>query len=507
MAISSAIVAAAVSFPVVHLVLRALEVDEPLGELLTDRVARFVTTTVGLAAFTTLAGVFVGIGIAWLVERTDLPGRGFLRVVAVLPLAVPTYVGALTILASFGPRGLVADIPALVGFSGSALVLTLSTYPYVVLIAIGVLRQMDPAVEEAATTLGDGPWVVFHRAVLPQLRPAMSAGGLLIFLYVLSDFGAVSIMRIDTLTRGIFLEYRSSFDRATAALLALVLVGLTLLAIGGERVVRGRAPATRAVAGTRPATPVQLGRLRWPLATGIAVLGAAGSLLPVGVLTYWSFAGEAGVEPARITSRAAMVSVEVSLAAAAVATLAALPIAFLATRHRSRFSRVTETLAVAGYALPGLVIALAMVFAATRFFAPIYQTLTLVVAAYVVRFLPESLGAVRASLGQVDPSLEEAARSLGRTRLQSVVSVTLPLIRSGALGGAALVFLTAMKELPATLLLRPPGYDTLATRVWTAASQGTYGRAAPAALVLVAVSAAALWPLQLRRIRPPAVAP
>ena len=503
LALGSAFIAAVVALPLVHLAARALEVEHPLDELMTPRVGRFVVTTIALAALATVVGVFVGIGVAWLLERTNVPGRGILRIVSVLPLAVPTYVSALTIVAAFGPSGLVAEIPFLSGFSGSAIVLAVSTYPYVVLIAIGVLRRMDPAVEEAATTLGDSPWVVFHRAVLPQLRPAMSAGGLLIFLYVLSDFGAVSIMRTNTLTRGIFLEYRSTFDRASAALLALVLVGLTFIAIGGERVARGRSAPARTVAGMRRAVPVDLKRLRWPLALGAGALGLAGSLLPVGVLIYWSVTGAAGVEAADVTMRAAAVSVRVSLAAAVVALVAALPIAFLAVRHRSRFSRATESFAVAGYALPGLVIALAMVFVASRFFPALYQTLTLVVIAYVVRFLPESLGAVRTSLGQVDPALEEAARSLGRRPLDAVRSVTLPLIRSGALAGAALVFLTAMKELPATLLLRPPGYDTLATRVWTAASQGTYGRAAPAALVLVTVSALALWPLHARRIRQP----
>lgn len=483
--------------------MRGASAADPLGALLTERIGRLLTTTIGLAAVTTVAAVFVGVGISWLLERTDVPAPNLLRVIAVLPLAVPTYVSALTILAAFGPRGLIVEVPTFAGFGGSALVLALATYPYVVLISIGVLRRMDPALEEAATTLGDGPWAVFHRVVLPQLRPAMSAGGLLVFLYVLSDFGAVSIMGVDTLTRGIFLEYRSTFDRSSAALLGLVLVALSVMAIAAERVVRGRNAPSPAVAGVRPASPVALGTLRYPLSAGIAVLGLAGSVLPVAVLGYWAVSGQAGVESAAVTASAAWVSVRVSVAAAAVAVVAAVPVAFLAVRHRSRFARTIEAVATAGYALPGLVIALAMVFAATRYAPVIYQTLTLVVIAYVVRFLPESLGAIRASLSQVDPALEEVARSLGRTRLQTMVSVTLPLVRSGALGGAALVFLTAMKELPATLLLRPPGYDTLATRVWTASSQGTYGRAAPAALVLVATSALALWPLHLRRTRQP----
>jgi iron(III) transport system permease protein len=305
--------------------------------------------------------------------------------------------------------------------------------------------------------------------------------------------------RVDTLTRAIFLEYRASFDRARPALLGLVLVALTVAAIAAEHRLRGRPSPSRTVAGQRPPPVAALGRCRWAAAASVAAVSFAGVGVPVAVLAYWSTA-RPGADVGGTLAEAGLTSVQLSASAALVAALAALPVAVLAVRHRSRLSRGVEALAVSGYALPGLVIALALVFFGARFVPALYQTLPLVVVAYVVRFLPEALGSVRSSLQQVDPSLEEAGRTLGQSRLGVTRTVTLPLVRGGMVAGAALVFLTAMKELPATLLLQPAGYETLATRVWTGASQGLYAQAAAPALLLVALSGALLWPLQRRRL-------
>ena len=503
LAVAGAVVAAAMVLPLGHLLLRAAEGSDPVGLVLSERVLGFLWATLRLAVVVTALSVVAGVATAWLVERTDVPARRLLALVAVLPLVVPTYVGALTVVAAFGPEGLSVEIPGLIGFWGAALALTLSTFPYVLLTARAALASADPSLEEAARALGDGRVAAFRRAVLPQLRPAVAAGGLLVFLYVLSDFGAVAIMRYDTLTRGIFLEYRSSFDRARPAVLGVLLVALTLAAIVVERRLRGRAAPVRAVAGRRPAATVALGRWRWPAFAAVAGIVVAGVGVPVGVLAYWAVAGSSRGVQGDVLLRAASTSVGLSAGAALLAVGLAVPVAMLAVRFRSRFSRTVETLSTAGYALPGLVIALALVFFTARYVPVLYQTHLLVVIAYVIRFLPEALGSVRSSLAQVDPALEDAARSLGRGRLAVLATVTLPLVRSGVLAGAALVFLTAMKELPATLLLRPAGADTLAVRVWTGASEGLYAQAAPAALLVVAASALVLWPL--RRSRQPSV--
>jgi len=497
LALAGAAVACAMALPLAYLLLRASGADDALGLVATDRARRLVTTTVALGAVATAAAVVLGAGIAWLVERTDLPARRALGLAAVLPLVVPSYVGALALKAAFGPAGLVAEVPGLLGFPGAAAALALSSFPYVLLLARAALAGADPALEEAARSLGDRGLALARRQLVPLLRPAVAAGGLLVFLYVLSDFGAVSILQVDTVTRGIFLEYRSlTADRAPAAVLGVVLVALTLGAIVAERAVRGRPAPARAVAGVAPPRPVRLGPWRWPAAAAVVAVVAAGIGVPVAVVVYWAAVGSSRGAAGSILASAATTSVGLSAAAALAAVAAAVPVAVLAVRHRSRFSRAVEAVSVSGYALPGLVIALSLVFFSARYLRPLYQTLALIVVAYVVRFLPEALGSVRSSLVQVDPAVEEAARSLGRRPLAVAATVTLPLVRRGLLAGGALVFLTAMKELPATLLLRPPGVDTLAVRVWTGAAEGLYAQAAPPALLLVAVSALVLWPLR-----------
>ncbi|MBW3614637.1 MAG: iron ABC transporter permease [Actinobacteria bacterium] len=487
-------VAAATVLPIAHLVVRAAEADDGWALVVSPRVLRFVWATVRLGVTVTLAALVLGVGLAWLLDRTDIPARRVLAVAAVLPLVVPTYVGALALLAAFGPGGLAFELPGIIGFWGATAALTLSTFPYVLLPVRSALATADPALEEAAQALGDRRAAAFRRAVLPQVRSAASAGALLVFLYVLSDFGAVAIMRYDTLTRGIFLEYRSAFNRAPAAVLGVLLVVLTLVALAGARRARGRLVSRSAASTAGRARPVPLGPWRWPAFAAVTALVTAGIGLPVGVLAYWALRGASRADVDALLG-AVGTSTALSVGAAGAAVAIAVPVAVLVVRHRSRFSRMIESLATAGYALPGLVVALALVFFASRYLSPLYQTFLIVVVAYVVRFFPEALGAVQSSLVRIDPVLEEAGRSLGRGRLDLAATVTLPLLRGGLVAGAALVFLTAMKELPATLLLLPAGSDTLATLVWTGAAEGRYAQAAPPALLVVAISALVLWPL------------
>jgi iron(III) transport system permease protein len=493
------LVAGAMALPLVHLALRAADAEDPLRVLDESRALGALTSTLVLGITVTLAAALLGVGVGWLLERTDLPGRRVLGAWAALSLVVPTYVAAVAFKDAFGPRGLVVAVPGVVGFFGAAASLTLSTFPYVLLLARAALAGSDPALEEAARSLGDSRRRVLWRVVLPQLRPAVAAGSLLVFLYVLSDFGAVTILRYETITLRIFAEYRTSFERAPAALLGLVLVALTLAAIVVERQVRGRSTPTRIVAGSRPPERRPLGAWRWPAALAVFAVGTLGAGVPVAVLLYRTFIAASRNTSAEVVARAAFTSIGMAAAAAVVAVALAVPIATLAVRFRSRFASTVESLSAAGYALPGLVIALALVFFASNYLPGLYQTVSLVVVAYVIRFFPEALGAVRSGLVAVDPAVEDAARSLGDHRARVVRRVTLPLIRRSLVGGGLLVFLTSMKELPATLLLRPAGVDTLATRVWTGAAEGRYAQAAPAALTLVVLSGIALTLLRNER--------
>jgi iron(III) transport system permease protein len=491
--------------PLAYLVVRVAGGGR-LGILTEPGTWQLVRNTVVLVVGVVTASVLVGVPLAWLVARTDLPGRSVWAAAAALPLVIPSYVAAFCLLAFFGPRGLLADalgverLPDVTGYWGALAALTLSTYPYVFLLARAALDDVDPALEEAGRGLGLSGRRVFARVTLPALRPAVGLGALLVALYTLSDFGVVSLMRYDALTRAIYVQYRSLFDRAPAATLALLLVGLTAVALTLEYRARRHGAFYRTSPGAaRRPQPIQLGAWRWP------ALGFCGAcvgfflLLPAGVLGYWLARGIANDRELAVPVRATLDSLGASGLAASVAVLAALPVALLALRYPSRRSRLLERLSYAGNALPGIVIALSLVFFAARYASPVYQTLALLVFAYVVRFFPQALSGVESALQRVSPRYEEAARGLGRGPLRTVTSVTLPLVRPGMLAGAALVFLSAMKELPATLLLRPIGFETLATEIWKLTQIGAYSRAAVPALVLIAVSAPVLYLLSAAR--------
>ena len=511
LAVPAAAVVAAVLLPLVYIVVRASEANDATWRLITPgTTGRLVLDTALLVAAVVAASVVVGVPLAWLVTRSDLPGARFWAVAVALPLVIPSYVAALALLGALGPRGLLQELleglfgierlPEIYGFFGAALALTLSTYPYVFLLTAATLRNLDPALEEAARALGQTRWAAFRRVTLPALRPSIGAGGLLVALYTLADFGAVSLMQYPALTRAIYLQYQSLFDRTSAAVLALVLVALTAVVLALEARARRGARYHRASPGSaRAQTLTPLGRWRWPAVATCATVTGLFLALPLGVLVYWAARAVPLGQPLDVAWQAAARSLLAAAAAAAVAVVAALPIAFLAHRHDRLWSRSLERLAYTSNALPGIVIALSLVFFGARYGGFLYQTLGLLVFAYVVRFLPQGLAATSSSLRLVDPRIEEAARGLGRGPVRVLFSVTLPLAAPGVLAGAALVFLSTMKELPATLLLRPIGFETLATEIWKATSLGAYSEAAPAALLLILVSAPLVYALAARR--------
>jgi iron(III) transport system permease protein len=494
----AAVVVGLALLPLAYLVIRGAGAEDPIGLVASGRVAALVGRTVLLVACTTALATVLGAGLAFLVVRTDLPGRRVWGVLAALPLVVPSYVLALAFIAAIGPGGLLGArwSGALFGLPGATLALALATYPYVFLLTVAALRRLDPALEEAARSLGRSRAQAFRSVVLPVLRPSIGAGALLVALYALSDFGVVSLMRFDALTRAIYTQYRALFDREPAAVLGLVLVLLTavVLVLEARSRVRGRVVRSGPV---RVAAPVPLGRWKVPALLACAVVVGVALVLPVGVLLWWALRAPADVELVAPAVR----TVGVGLLAAAAAAVAALPVAALAVRFPSRLSALLERGAYAANALPGIVIALALVFFGTRLAGPLYQTLALLVFAYCVRFLPQALAGAHGAFLRLDPRLDEAARGLGAGRLRRLRTVSLPLLAPGVLAGATLVFLSTVKELPATLLLRPIGFDTLATEVWSATSVSAYGEAAPPALLLLLLAAPVVYALQLRGSR------
>ncbi len=470
-----------------------------------------------LAGSVAAAATAVGTLAAWLVTRTDLPGRRVIRLLLPLPLVLPSFIGAFALIAAFARGGLVervlaplgvGPLPPVNGFGGAFVVLTLLTYPYVYLPVAARLRQLSPAMEESARLLGSGPAATFRTVVLPQARPAIVAGGLLVFLYVIADFGAVQLLRYDTLTRAIYAN--RLIDPPVAAALSLALGLLAIALVIGQRAASG---AVRTDARREGAVLIiALGR--WRAASVAFVGGLLGLALvaPVAVLTYWSIRGAAEgssrptsliENPGRLIEPALNTSLASGLAAL-VAVAVVLPAAFLTGRHPGRLGSGAHALITGGFALPGIVIALALAFWTLRSpgaIGALYQTLPLLVGAYALHFGALALGPARIAVTSVPRRLDDAARTLGRGRIARLISVDLPLMAPGLAAAAGLVLLSAMKELPMTLLLAPAGFPTLATRVWDAAEDAFWADASLASLVLVALSGLLTWLLVVRRER------
>ncbi|MEF8881828.1 MAG: iron ABC transporter permease [Halapricum sp.] len=493
-------IAVALLSPMLWVVLQASQVpiDQILEILLRQETLEIFLNTVALVVTVTAASVLLGVPMAMLTVQTDLPFRRFWTVVAALPLVIPSYIGAFAFVSAFGPRGVLADalaplgierIPSIYGLPGSILVLTLFTYPYVFLTARASLLSLDGRAVEAARTLNHSRWEAFKRVTLPQLKPGVAAGALLVALYTLSDFGTPSIMQFDVFTRMIYVEidaWRTDF----ASILSLLLVGLTIVILAAEsRIERADENSAYVNRGTdRPGT-ISLGVWKLPALAFMSTVALLALVVPPAILLFWlsrsgsGFGGGFAFEWVYAWN-----SVFTSSLAAGVSVLAALPLAYLSARGDGRLSALPERSTYVGYAVPGIVLGLGLIYFSLYYAPFLYYTVAIIVFAYVVRFLPQAVGTIRSSVLQTDPQLVEAARTLGHSPTAAFRKVVLPLVMPGIVAGGALVFLTSMKELAATLLLRPPNFETLVTYIWLVEGTGDYGRAAVPALVLIGVS-------------------
>ena len=488
----------AMLLPLAYLVIRGAEASNDAWDILFRvRTLHHIGRTALLVILVTASSALLAVPIAWLTTQTDLPFRRAWAVLAALPLVVPTFVGGFLFVSALGPRGILQQaleplgidrLPEIYGLPGAFLVLTLLSYPYVLLTVRSAFQSIDPTFEESARTLGHGRMSAAFRITLPQLRPAITSGSLLVALYTLSDFGAVSLMRFPTFTWVIYQQYQA-FDRSIAGMLSIVLVCMAFVVVLLDAYTRGRLRYYRVDAGSsRAPEVVRLGRWKWVAVIFLAFVVTMALGIPAGVLLYWLIRGVLAGEPLLALWNATANSLAVSGAAAVVSVACSIPIAAMVVRYPSTLARLIERVSFIGFALPGIVVALSLVFFAVNYARPMYQTVWLLIFAYVVLFLPAALGATRSSLLRVSPELEDAARGLGRTHLQTMRAVTLPLIAPGMLMGMALVFLVVMKELPATLILGPLGFKTLATSIWNASSEAFFAQAAAPALVLIMLS-------------------
>jgi iron(III) transport system permease protein len=454
-----------------------------LSELIfRPRVGELLRNTVALVLIGVPATVVLGVGGAWLVERTSLPGRRVWAIVLVAPLTIPAFVSS---------YGWGSTFPTVEGLRGALLITTLAYYPLVYLPAMAAIRGLDPALEEAARSLGLGSWAVFGRVVLPQLRLAMLGGGLIVGLHLLAEYGALAFIRFDTFTTAIVVQYQSTFAGPGAGALGVVLATLCLTLLVAEAAARGRIRYARIGSGApRRSMPLRLGRAT-PLAlVAVTAIGVAGVGVPLTSVVRWLAAGMSWTQPE--LPSALMQTAILAGGGAVLAVLVAFPTAWLTVRHPSRLGRTIEGSSYVASSLPAIIVALALVTVTLRTVPVLYQTAFTVMLAYVIIFMPRALVSLRAGIAQAPELLEEVARSLGHSPVAARVRVTLPRLVPAMTAGAALVALGAANELTATLLLAPNGTRTLSTQFWSSASAVDYPAAAPYAVLLILLSVPAV---------------
>lgn len=460
--------------------------------LIDTRLTGLLINTLGLAVSVTALSLLVGLALAWLVHRYRIPGQRILQWLLAAPLAIPPYIMAVSYIIVTGPGGWIrtADGGAIVNvysFSGALLVLTMSCYSYVFLIAGASIQGLNKNYEEAALALGISRTAVFWRIFLPLLKPALGAGSLLVFIYVIADFGVVAMLRYTTFTSAIYYQ-TGSYDTSAAAILSTVLIALTFLALRFEGYFRrGRKfHQTGRNYSVLPRIRPGRGQLAYlPLLLAVFSLGV---VLPLAVLFYWSWQSfSSGAVLAGFWTYS-FNSFKVAAIASAFCMAVSFPIAYFKSRSNSILAAVADKMIHSGYALPGVIVALGLISVFNTHIPAVYGTWHIITIACVLRFLPQALQYTGSSIGQISPRLDEAARNLGAGSAGVLVRIILPLVKPGLLAGGALVFVSSLKELPATLLLRPPGFDTLAVRIWVDTSESVYYLAAPAALLIIAVS-------------------
>jgi iron(III) transport system permease protein len=488
------VVGTGVLLPLIYLLVRAFEAET--GELIQivfrARTVHLLGNTLLLVVGVVGAGVLLAAPLAWVTTRTDLRGKRFFTLLGVLPLAIPGYVMAYALLGLSGPSGTFASLfgpsfPNLRGYWGALIALSFYTFPYLLLNLRTALLGLDPAIEESAYSLGSKSREVFFRAILPQLRPALYAGGLLVGLHVLGDFGVVSLMRYETFSYALYTQYTAAYDRIYAAWLALMLLVLT----GGllyleARLLRGSKFHRTGSGTSHQSSPIPLGVWRIPTYVYLGLLTLASVVAPIVTIAFWTLK-EADSSHMQDFFQALSGSFLVSTPAALLTAAFAVPLAYLGVRYSSSVCRALERGAYIGYATPPLAFALALIFF-FRGIPAVYQTLWILIYAYTVHFLAEAIGPVRSALYQASPRLEEAARSLGYRPFRAFFKATFPLLRSGVIVSIAFVFLAAMKELPLTFLLSPVGYETLAVNVWSYTTEAMFAEGARYALAIVLCS-------------------
>ena len=490
-----------VTLPLLYVLFSAVTADIAIWRRLwTTRIPELLVNTSSLAIGVAIIDLVLGVSLAWIITRYRFPGSAVWDWLIVLPLAIPSYVLAYTytyLLQRHGPleqvwqtiAGPGAQIFSPFSFAGVVLVMSLNTFPFVYLLARSALKNFNVSFEEAALATGASQLSTFFRVSLPMIRPSLIAGLFLAILYVVSDFGAVSMLRFQTFTYAIYQQMTGRFDNAAAACLSLLLVGSTFLFLLGERWFRQRSRFYQTTGRFRKPVPQACSSLQTVCFSGyLGFIVVAAFGFPVLLLVQWTLAALSAGDISSMFFGYLWNSLSLAAVTATLAIFVGIPLAFLACRKQTWASLLCIQGAYTGYVLPGPVAALAVLVLVSQLIPELYGTAVVLLIAYLVHFLPVALQGMESTIHQLTPNLEEAARNLGSGSFRTFRTITFPLVRGGFLSAWILVFIQCMKELPATLLLRPVGFDTLAIRIWLEASEELYQLAAPPALLIVVIT-------------------
>ena len=490
-----------VTLPLLYVLFSAITADTTIWRRLwTTRIPELLVNTFSLAIGVAIIDLVLGVSLAWIITRYRFLGSAVWDWLIVLPLAIPSYVLAYTYTYLLQRHGHLEQLwQTLVGpdaeifspfsFSGAALVMSLNTFPFVYLLARSALKNFNVSFEEAARAMGASQLSIFFRVYLPMIRPSLIAGLFLAILYVVSDFGAVSMLRFQTFTYAIYQQMTGRFDNTAAACLSLILVGSTFLFLLGERWFRQRSRFYQTTGRFRKPIPQACSPLQTVCFSGYLVFIVAAAFgLPVLLLVQWTLVALSAGDISSMFFGYLWSSLSLAGITATLAIFIGIPLAYLAARKQTWSSILCIQGAYTGYVLPGPVAALAVLVLISQLIPELYGTVIILLIAYLVHFLPVALQGMESTIHQLTPNLEEASHSLGAGSFRTFRTITFPLDRGGFLSAWILVFVQCMKELPATLLLRPVGFDTLAVRIWLEASEELYQLAAPPALLIVVIT-------------------
>jgi iron(III) transport system permease protein len=398
---------------------------------------------------------------------------------AVLPLAIPSYVFTYT---------WIALVPEFSGFFAAGFILSITTLPYVILATLAGLRTVDTSQIEVARSLGLTPFETFRRVVFPQVKGHISAGALLAALYTISDFGAVSLLNVETLTVTIQNMYRASYDRSAAAVISFVLIAFSTIVVLADEKVKRQTPDSSVVkVYSTKNSLINKAWLRFAVIATIAIYAVNAVVIPFYVLISRFLGNQVAINWGDLLA-ASISTISVAALGALIALVMSAPLGIVLSGGSTRIGRIAQRIITVGHGLPGVVVGLAVVSIGSKL-GGLYQTTFLLAFAYALLFLAKSVASMSSSLSRVPSSVKDVASTLGMNQWMVIKKVVAPIAAPGIGLGTVLVFLTAMKELPATLMLRPTGFDTLATQIWSAASINRFNEAAPYALILVLIAA------------------